>query len=227
MAQRLSHSFTHSLSLFETDDALAGTETRLGAQATVLRGFALSYVGTLWPALQAVIANAPFRHMVTPGGQTMSVPLTNCGALGWTSDTRGYRYTSTDPDSGQPWPALPSAFTELAHEAAAQAGFADFTPDACLINRYRPGTRLSLHQDKNERDFSAPIVSVSLGIPAMFLWGGLRRSDRPERVPLFHGDVAVWGGVDRLRFHGIAPIREDTHPLLGAERINFTFRCAG
>lgn len=213
--------------LFELDNPLAGTQTRLGPQAVVLRGIALPYVDAIWPTLQAVIAQAPFRHMITPGGQRMSVPLTNCGTLGWTSDTKGYRYTTCDPDSGQPWPALPAPFIQLARDAAAQAGFLGFTPDACLINRYQPGTRLSLHQDKNERDFSAPIVSVSLGIPAMFLWGGQRRADRPERVPLFHGDVAVWGGVDRLRFHGVAPIKDSTHPLLGAERINFTFRRAG
>ncbi len=214
-------------SLFDQDTALVGIETRLGSQAVVLRGFALPYFDALWPALQAVIAEAPFRHMVTPGGKPMSVPLTNCGALGWTSDTRGYRYTANDPESLLPWPALPAPFTQLAHDAAARAGFTHFMPDACLINRYRPGTRLTLHQDKNERDFSAPIVSVSLGLPALFLWGGQRRADRAEHVPLFHGDVAVWGGVDRLRFHGVAPIKEGAHPLLGSERINFTFRRAG
>lgn len=217
----------NTASLFGQENPLAGTETRLGPQAVVLRGFALPYVDALWPSLQAVIAQAPFRHMVTPGGQHMSVPLTNCGTLGWTSDTRGYRYTANDPDSSQPWPALPAPFMQLAHEAAAQAGFADFTPDACLINRYRPGARLSLHQDRNERDFSFPIVSVSLGVPAVFLWGGQRRTDRAERVPLFHGDVAVWGGADRLRFHGVAPIKESVHPLLETQRINFTFRRAG
>lgn len=227
MAPQLSLGTTNSLSLFDAESVLAGTEARLGKQAVVLRGFALPYIEGIWPALQVVIAEAPFRHMVTPGGKHMSVPLTNCGTLGWTSDTQGYRYTTNDPDSGHPWPELPAAFIHLAHSAATQAGFPDFTPDACLVNRYRPGTRLSLHQDKNERDFTAPIVSVSLGIPAMFLWGGHRRTDRTERIPLFHGDVAVWGGVDRLRLHGVAPIREDTHPLLGAERINFTFRRAG
>lgn len=212
--------------LFDLDDHLAGTETRLGPQALVLRGFALPYVERLWPALQAVLEQAPFRHMLTPGGKRMSVALSNCGALGWTSDTEGYRYTRTDPLTGQPWPALPAPFMQLAEEAARQAGFASFKPDACLINRYLPGTRMSLHQDRNECDLSAPIVSVSLGIPAVFLWGGQRRADSARRVPLFHGDVAVWGGQDRLRFHGVAPLKDDTHPLLGAERINFTFRRA-
>lgn len=181
----------------------------------------------LWEALQQVLTQAPLRHMVTPGGQRMSVPLTNCGALGWTSDRGGYRYRGDDPLSGRAWPAMPAAFAQLAREAAAAAGFAGYAPDTCLINCYRPGARLTLHQDRNERDFSQPIVSVSLGIAATFLWGGAERGDRAARVPLFHGDVAVWGGVDRLRFHGIAPVREAHHPLTGGTRINFTFRRAG
>lgn len=213
--------------LFADVAPLAGTVAPLGAQARVLRGFALDQVDALWPALQAVVAQAPFRTMVTPGGKPMSVPLTNCGPLGWTSDRHGYRYTAIDPASGRPWPALPAVFAQLATRAATAAGFDAFAPDACLINRYRPGARLTLHQDKNERDFGQPIVSVSLGVPALFLWGGARRADRVQRVPLFHGDVAVWGGVDRLRFHGVAPIRASGHPLTGAERINFTFRKAG
>jgi alkylated DNA repair protein (DNA oxidative demethylase) len=157
----------------------------------------------------------------------MSVALTNCGALGWTSDRRGYRYAPNDPVSEQAWPAMPDLFLRLANKAAAEAGFDQFEPDACLINHYVPGTRLSLHQDKNELDFRAPIVSVSLGIPAMFLFGGHERSDKARRIPLFHGDVAVWGGVDRLRYHGVMPLKEETHPLLGAQRINITFRKAG
>lgn len=213
--------------LFPLDDHLAGTQTRLGPQAVILRGFALPHVDALWTALQAVLTEAPFRHMVTPGGQRMSVSLTNCGSLGWTSDTQGYRYTRDDPKTGRPWPAMPAAFVQLAEDAARQGGFDNFRPDACLINRYLPGSRMSLHQDRNERDFSAPIVSVSLGIPALFLWGGQRRADRAVRIPLFHGDVAAWGGEDRLRFHGIAPLKEDYHPLTGSERINFTLRRAG
>ena len=156
----------------------------------------------------------------------MSVPLTNCGALGWTSSRAGYRYRPDDPDSAQPWPAMPSAFGRLAHDAAQAAGFDGFAPDACLINRYAPATRLSLHQDRNERDFGWPIVSVSLGLPAVFLWGGARRADRCLRVPLFHGDVVVWGGRDRLRFHGVAPIGAGRHPMTGDRRINLTFRKA-
>lgn len=209
------------------ESTLIGTRDSLGEQACVLRGFALPHTPDLLLALDGILAAAPFRHMVTPGGYTMSVALTNCGALGWTSDRRGYRYAPQDPESGQAWPAMPDVFLRLAFEAAIAAGFNQFEPDACLINHYLPGTRLSLHQDKNEKDFSAPIVSVSLGIPAMFLFGGHERSDKARRIPLFHGDVAVWGGVDRLRYHGVLPLKEETHPLLGAQRINLTFRKAG
>lgn len=200
---------------------------RLGPAAAVLRGFALPYVDELLPALARVGAAAPFRHMVTPGGFTMSVALTNCGALGWTTDRRGYRYTSTDPVSGQPWPAMPDVFEALASAAASAAGFDAFKPDACLINRYVPGARLTLHQDKDEADYGAPIVSVSLGMDATFLFGGHRRADPVLKVLLRHGDVAVWGGADRLRYHGVMPLKDRPHVLLGCERINFTFRKAG
>ena len=213
--------------LFADQAPLTGTRTPLGPQAVVLRGWALPQAPALWSALQAVVAQAPFRHMLTPGGQSMSVPLTNCGALGWTSSRAGYRYRPDDPDSAQPWPAMPSAFGRLAHDAAQAAGFDGFAPDACLINHYAPATRLSLHQDRNERDFGWPIVSVSMGLPAVFLWGGARRADRCLRVPLFHGDVVVWGGRDRLRFHGVAPIGAGRHPMTGDRRINLTFRKAG
>ncbi|AKZ25707.1 DNA oxidative demethylase AlkB [Ralstonia pseudosolanacearum] len=199
----------------------------LGEAAVVLRGFALAEAPALLAAIDDIARQAPFRHMVTPGGFEMSVALTNCGALGWTSDRRGYRYAARDPQTGQPWPPLPDCFLRLARDAAAAAGFPGFTPDACLINRYVPGARLSLHQDKDEQDYGAPIVSVSLGMPAMFLWGGHRRTDKTLRVPLFHGDVVVWGGPDRLRYHGVLPLKEAAHPLLGAQRINLTLRRAG
>lgn len=199
----------------------------LGREARVLRGFALPWVDRLLTALAEVERAAPPRHMVTPGGLAMSVANTNCGALGWVSDRRGYRYSATDPLSGLPWPAMPPAFAELALAAAAAAGFAGYAPDACLVNHYRPGTRLSLHQDRDERDHRAPIVSVSLGMPAVFLFGGLVRADKAARVPLQHGDVVVWGGVDRLRFHGVLPLKDLPHPVLGAERINLTLRQAG
>jgi alkylated DNA repair protein (DNA oxidative demethylase) len=198
----------------------------MGPRAFVLRDFALPHVDQLLSALRGIEARSPFRSMITPGGSTMSVALTNCGALGWTTDRRGYRYTGIDPDSGRPWAEMPEVFAKLASEAASQAGFENFEPDACLINRYLPGSRLSLHQDRNEQDFGAPIVSVSLGMPATFLFGGHERQDRPARVPLYHGDVAVWGGTDRLRFHGVMPMKDEPHPLLGSRRINLTFRKA-
>lgn len=206
---------------------LTGTRDSLGEQACVLRGFALPYVPELLPAIDQIESIAPFRHMLTAGGHTISVALTNCGTLGWTSDRRGYRYATLDPASGLPWPAMPAVFMRLATLAAAEAGFDNFQPDACLVNCYQPGNRLTLHQDKNEKDFREPIVSVSLGIPAMFLFGGHTRSDKAQRIPLFHGDVAVWGGVDRMRYHGVMPLKEENHPLLGIRRINMTFRKAG
>lgn len=194
--------------------------------AAVLRGFALPAEAELLAALREVTAAAPFRHMITPGGFRMSVAMTNCGALGWVTDRSGYRYEALDPESGRPWPALPPAFAKLAAEAAASAGFSGFEPDACLLNRYEPGARLSLHQDQDERDFTQPIVSVSLGLPATFLFGGPRRADKPARVPLAHGDVVVFGGPARLRHHGVAPIAQAEHPLLGTQRVNLTLRRA-
>lgn len=214
-----------TLDLFQS--TLPEAREPLGPYAFVLRGFALPYVDSLLVAIADIEARAPFRHMVTPGGFTMSVALTNCGALGWTTDRRGYRYSGTDPDNGKPWPAMPDVFARLAREAAAAACFADFAPDACLVNRYLPGSRLSLHQDKNERDFGVPIVSVSLGMDATFLFGGHARSDQTAKVPLHHGDVTVWGGEDRLRYHGVMPLKDVPHPLLGRQRINLTFRKAG
>ncbi|MGX6567557.1 DNA oxidative demethylase AlkB [Cupriavidus necator] len=194
--------------------------------AVVLRGVARADAEVLLADVQAIIALAPWRHMITPGGLRMSVAMVNCGTVGWVSDARGYRYDPVDPLNGKPWPEMPASFRKLATTAAAQAGFAGFEPDACLINRYEPGTRLSLHQDRDERDFSAPIVSVSLGLPAVFLFGGMRRADRPQRVRLAHGDVVVWGGPSRLAFHGVAPLADGDHPLLGRLRINLTFRKA-
>jgi alkylated DNA repair protein (DNA oxidative demethylase) len=199
----------------------------LCAGAVVLRGFALTNERPLLGAVEAIVAQAPFRHLITPGGFRMSVGMTNAGPLGWVSDRRGYRYDAVDPDSGKPWPAMPEVFLELAGAAAARAAFPGFVPDACLVNRYEPGTRLTLHQDRNERDFSQPIVSVSLGIPAVFLFGGMQRTDRAMRVPLAHGDVVVWGGPARLRYHGVLPLKPNHHEALGACRINLTFRRAG
>lgn len=199
----------------------------LGPAATVLRGWALPAVADLVAAVEGVAAASPFRHLITPGGASMSVAITNCGRLGWTSDRRGYRYSELDPAHGRPWPAMPEALAQWAHAAAAEAGFADFHPDACLVNHYAPGARMGLHQDRDERDLTQAIVSVSLGMPAIFLFGGLRRQDPVQRVPLLHGDVVVWGGDDRLRFHGVQAVKEQPHPELGARRLNLTFRRAG
>jgi DNA oxidative demethylase len=194
--------------------------------AYLLRGAALDDVTALLTAIEHIESAAPFRHLETPGGFRMSVAMTNCGTIGWVSDRRGYRYTTHDPKSSQPWPPMPSVFSALAERAARAAGFDGFEPDACLINRYVPGARLTLHQDKDENDFGAPIVSVSLGLPAVFLFGGNLRKDKQQRIPLQHGDVVVWGGPARLFHHGVLPLKEGHHPDLGHQRINLTFRRA-
>lgn len=215
-----------TLDLFSDAELPRGNEA-IGPGAFVLRGFALPFVNDLLPALHEVERRAAFRHLVTPGGLAMSVAMTNCGRLGWISDRRGYRYAELDPQTGRPWPPMPAVFERLAQASAAEAGFGGFEPDACLINRYEPGTRLSLHQDKDERDYDAPIVSVSLGMPATFLFGGLARGDKAARIPLVHGDVVVWGGADRVRYHGVLPLEDRPHEILGSRRINLTFRKAG
>ena len=213
--------------LFSTiPQAGVGAEA-LAEGATILRRFAEAAAPALFQTIERLVAAAPFRHMITPGGHTMSIAMTNCGRLGWVTDRAGYRYEQIDPLTRRPWPSLPDVFHRLATRAAAAGGFAGFEPDACLINRYEPGARLSMHQDRNERDFGAPIVSVSLGLPAVFLFGGSRRGDRPRRVRLESGDVVVWGGPARLAFHGIEPLADGHHPLTGHHRINLTFRKAG
>jgi alkylated DNA repair protein (DNA oxidative demethylase) len=191
-----------------------------------LRGFALERDAALLEALNDVAEKSPFRHMVTPGGFRMSVAMTNCGALGWVTDRKGYRYDSIDPEVEAQWPPMPQPFMELAMAAAKESGFPAFVPDACLVNRYEPGARLTLHQDKNERDFTKPIVSVSLGLPAVFLFGGEERADKTTRVPVVHGDVLVWGGPARLRYHGVMPLKDGVHPSTGRYRFNLTFRKA-
>jgi alkylated DNA repair protein (DNA oxidative demethylase) len=213
--------------LFETNDEIEPREERLAPGAVVLRRYAVPEEAALIAAVEDVIAAAPLRHMITPGGFRMSVAMTNCGALGWVSEEAGYRYDTADPETGIPWPQLPDCLLRVAQGAAQRAGFPGFLPDACLVNRYEPGARMSLHQDKNERDYDAPIVSVSLGLPATFLFGGAKRADRARRVALAHGDVAVWGGPARLNFHGVAPLKDGRHPLTGACRYNLTLRKAG
>jgi alkylated DNA repair protein (DNA oxidative demethylase) len=212
--------------LFDGVDAGQPQHQELAPGAMLLRGQALPLQDRILAALRAVTAAAPFRHMVTPGGFAMSVAMTNCGAAGWVTDRTGYRYDPCDPDSLRPWPLMPDVFLTLAEAAAVAAGYPNFVPDACLINRYQPGARLSLHQDRNERDLGAPIVSVSLGLPAVFQFGGVRRNDPIRRIALGHGDVAVWGGPARLRYHGILPLKDGEHPLLGRARVNLTLRKA-
>lgn len=209
-----------SLPLFDSA-APAGRE-ELAPGAWVLRGFALDRAATLLREIERIADRSPFRNLVTPGGKTMSVAMTNCGQVGWFGDRRGYRYTRADPATGSAWPAMPSSFAQLAREA----GFDDYAPDVSLINRYEIGTRLTLHQDQDERDRNSPIVSVSLGLPATFLFGGFARKDTQRRVPLAHGDVVVWGGPSRMRYHGVLPIKEGEHPLTGPRRYNLTFRLA-
>lgn len=218
-----------TMALFGPDEApvpAALERESLADGALLLRGFALPDAAALLDDLRTVLESAPLRHMVTPGGLRMSVAMSNCGSFGWVSDRNGYRYDAVDLHSGQRWPAMPASFLRLAGLAAAEAGFSGFEPDACLVNRYDSGARLSLHQDRNERDFSQPIVSVSLGLPAVFLFGGAKRSDRPKRVPLTHGDVVVWGGPARLRYHGVLALEPGQHALTGNFRFNLTLRRA-
>jgi alkylated DNA repair protein (DNA oxidative demethylase) len=206
------------------DDPPAQSREPLEEGAVLLRGFAAPIASTLLDEVAKIAEAAPFRHLTVPGGYTMSVGMTNCGRVGWVSDRSGYRYDPIDPATGLPWPAMPAAFLGLAARAAAEAGFDAYDPDACLINRYTAGSKLGLHQDRDENDAWAPIVSVSLGVPAIFLWGGQKRRDPVRRMRLEHGDVAVWGGPARFVYHGVAPIKAADHPLTGALRINLTFR---
>jgi DNA oxidative demethylase len=210
--------------LFASLPDLRPSREAIAEGAVLLRGFARPREDELITALREIVAQAPFRHMLTPGGHQMSVAMTNCGDAGWVTDRSGYRYDSADPQSGKPWPPMPPSFLALAKQAASEAGFDNFASDACLINRYQPGARMSLHQDRDEGDFGAPIVSVSLGLPATFLFGGLKRSDKTQRYRLEHGDIAVWGGPARLAFHGVAPLADGEHAVLGRQRINLTFR---
>ena len=192
----------------------------------LLKGFALAGAEAVLAAVEAVTAEAAFRNMRVPGGGTMSVAMSNCGRAGWVTDASGYRYSETDPLSGKPWPAMPDVIARLARAAAEAAGFQDFVPDACLINRYEPGARMGLHQDRDERDRRQPIVSVSFGLPATFLFGGAKRSDPQVKLLLEHGDVVVWGGPARLYYHGIAPLKDGAHPVLRRQRLNLTLRRA-
>lgn len=220
------HSKASTPDLFDNGALVQGAARPLAPGAVLLPGFALADADELLAAVQHVAEAAPFRNMITPGGYRMSVAMTNCGSAGWVTDRKGYRYDAIDPESGKPWPPMPLVFLRLAAEAAAEAGYLGFAPDACLINRYEPGSKLSLHQDRNEADFDAPIVSVSLGLPAMFLFGGLDRADPQLKVPLSHGDVVVWGGPTRLVHHGVRMLKDGLHAKVGSQRFNLTLRKA-
>ncbi len=199
----------------------------LAPGAVILRRFASQEALQTLALIDAVSHEAPFRQMATPGGHRMSVAMTSCGARGWVTDAQGYRYASRDPQSQRPWPEMPGVLLQMAQRAAGEAGYSGFTPDACLINRYEPGAKMSLHQDKDEQNLGAPIVSVSLGLPALFLFGGPTRTSPTKRCLLEHGDVVVWGGPSRLFYHGILPLKPGNHPLTGEFRYNLTFRDAG
>ena len=219
------------MDLFE-NDLFDNTPVQLVDGAILLRGFVFADETQILADLNTILAVSPLRNMTTPGGFSMSVAMTNCGALGWVSDKKGYRYSALDPTNNQPWQTMPASFLALAKQAADAAGFANFVPDACLINQYKTGARMALHQDKDEQDFSQPIVSVSLGVSATFLFGGIKRSDKPMKISLHHGDVVVWGGQSRLNYHGIMPlkatnIQTNGHEAFGAYRYNLTFRKAG
>jgi alkylated DNA repair protein (DNA oxidative demethylase) len=212
--------------LFDAAEAAEPRDETIAPGAVLLRGFALPFVDDVLAALGDICTQSPFRHMTTPWGAAMSVAMTNCGDAGWLTDRAGYRYDRIDPETGQPWPAMPECIRELASRAADRAGYPGFVPDACLINRYSPGTRLTLHQDRDERDYAHPIVSVSLGVPAAFQFGGPQRRDPVRKIVVRHGDVVVWGGVSRLAYHGLTELKSGEHPLLGNQRINLTFRRA-
>lgn len=212
--------------LFCNEESILPPREVIAEGAMLLRGKALPFETDVLAALQVITTQAPFRHMTTPGGFVMSVAMTNCGAAGWVTDRTGYRYERLDPESGLPWPSLPECFLELAIDAAAGAGYSKFVPDACLVNRYEPGARLTLHQDKNERDYTLPIVSVSLGLSAVFQFGGLKRTDPTRKYAVRHGDIAIWGGSSRLCYHGVLTLKDGEHPKLGRTRLNLTFRRA-
>lgn len=215
------------MDLFDIHSARDAWSEQLDGGTWHLHGFVVDEAEKLLEKVAIVSETSPFRHLVTPGGKRMSVAMTNCGRFGWVSDRSGYRYQVMDPVTGHEWPAMPPIFGKVAKKAAEAAGYSNFAPDVGLINEYRPGTRLTLHQDRDEKDTESPIVSISLGVPAVFQWGGLRRGGPTRRVSLRHGDVVVWGGPDRFRYHGILPLKEDIHPLTGDCRINITFRCTG
>ncbi|THJ30850.1 DNA oxidative demethylase AlkB [Lampropedia aestuarii] len=215
---------TASFDLFA--DSPEEQRVALGPQAVVLRQKASPLAAELVARIEDVLQHSPLYQMATPGGKPLSVRTTSCGTHGWSSDPTGYSYVRHHPLTDQAWPEIPAAWSALATEAAQEAGFAQFAPDTCLINQYGLDSKMALHQDRSEQDLRQPVVSISLGMSALFLWGGMQRSDKPAHVLLHHGDMVVWGGVDRLRFHGIKHLTGAPHPQLGAMRYNLTLRRA-
>jgi DNA oxidative demethylase len=201
--------------------------TVLAPGAVLMRAFGRADDVDILQAVESVIAQAPLRHLQTPGGYTMSIQTTRCGSMGWVSEPGGYRYAPSNPSTRAPWPAMPQCLLDFAVRAATEAGYPDFVPDSCMINQYLPGNKLGLHQDRDERDLRAPVVSLSLGLPAIFLFGGLQRTGKTQRYRLAHGDVVVWGGPSRLAFHGVLPVADGDHALVGRRRVNVTFRKVG
>lgn len=197
----------------------------IAQDVSLLRGFAAP-TGPLVLAIESIAGRAPFRHLETRSGGRMSVAMTNCGPWGWHSDARGYRYVEHDPLTGERWPPMPAPFAQLAAEAAALGGFPGFEPDACLVNRYVPGAQMGAHRDWDELDKRHPIVSVSIGLPALFLWYGAKRQGKPIVTPVEDGDVVVWGGSARAGYHGVRKLPPGAHPAAGALRYNLTFRRA-
>ena len=196
----------------------------IGPGAVLYRGVVVAQADELLKSVKEVVTQSPFRRVVTPMGKPMSVEMTNCGDVGWVSDPSGYRYEQIDPVTGCAWPVMPQRFREVAHVCAFRAGYEGFHPDACLINRYSAGSKMGLHQDRDEMDFSQPIVSVSLGLPITFNFGGYSRTSPTIKIRLQHGDAVVFGGESRLAFHGVGTLRRGEHPLTGNYRFNLTFR---
>jgi len=188
--------------------------------AVLMRSLALPQDNEFFTAAEAIIAARPLHHTTTPSGLPMGVMVTDCG------DSRAFanRWDTANPERMRLWPPMPPLLRDFAIRCAVRSGFPQFRPDACHINRYQAGTKLGLHQDRHECDWTQPIVSLSFGLECIFLLGGLQRTDKPRRILLEHGDVIVWGGPSRMRFHGVQPLKPGHHPLTGPYRYNLTFR---
>lgn len=202
------------------------TTVLLAEGAMVLRRFATPVVVALMEGVEAVVAQSPLRRLIVPNGRPMRIEMTNCGLVGWVNIDGRYRYSRVDPLTGRSWPGMPATFRRIAGAAASAAGYPDFQPAVCIINRYAVGADLQMHQDRDDTQDRQPVVSVSLGLPAIFHFGGQGRGEKPLTIPLDDGDVVVWGGASRMHRHGVAPVAPGVHPRTGAYRYNLTFRTA-